>query len=38
MPAVLERVDALEPRHVEEHAAADHLALGLLDAALLRAG
>ena len=25
-------------RHVEEHAAADHLVLGLLDAALLRAG
>ena len=36
--AVVERVHALEARHVEEHAAADHLVLGLLDAALLRAG
>ena len=36
--AVVERVDALVARHVEQHAAADHLVLGLLDAALLRAG
>jgi len=27
--AVVEAIDALESRHVEEHAAADHLALGL---------
>src|SRR5664279_4649923 len=36
--AVIERFHALEARHVEQHAAADHLVLGLLDAALLRAG
>ena len=35
--AVLEPLHALVARHVEEHAAADHLVLGLLDAALLRA-
>src|SRR5262249_30020757 len=34
--AVLERLDALEARDVEQHAATDHLVLGLLDAALLR--
>ena len=35
--AVVERVLAHDPRHVEEHTAADHPGLGLLDAALLRA-
>src|SRR6185437_3046419 len=33
---VVKRVDTLVPGNVEEHAAADHLVLGLLDAAFLR--
>src|SRR6185312_6255023 len=36
--AVLKRLDAFVAGDVEQHAAADHLVLGLLDAALLRAG
>src|SRR4029079_12475573 len=36
--AVVERIQALEARHIEQYAAADHLVLGLFDAALLRAG